>query len=115
MSVSFNGCNEKAVTFIADDDLTVGMPVKISANNTVSGCSAGDSFCGICTSVRNGYATVQLGGFATLPFTGTTDPSLGYCMLAADGTGGVKVAATGGRSLLVVSVDTSRDNVGIML
>jgi hypothetical protein len=36
-------------------------------------------------------------------------------MLAADGTGGVKVAATGGRSLLVVSVDTSRDNVGIML
>ncbi|NLB36559.1 MAG: hypothetical protein GX824_04565 [Clostridiales bacterium] len=115
MSVSFNGCNEKSVTFIADDELTAGVPVKVSENDTVSACDAGDSFCGICTSVRNGYATVQLGGFAVIPFTGSTDPSVGYCTLAADGSGGVKVTATGGRSLLVVNVDAASDIVGIML
>lgn len=115
MSVSFNGCNERVVTFIADDELTAGVPVKVSAGNTVSACAAGDSFCGICTNVRNGYATVQLGGFVSLPYTGATAPAVGYRMLAGDGTGGVAVAATGGRSLLVVSVDSTSATVGIML
>lgn len=114
MSVSFNGYKESLATFKAASGLTAGVPVKISANDTVDSCAAEDSFCGVANGVSRGYASVQMSGFVTLPYTGTA-PVVGYVILAADGSGGVKVVATGGRSMLVLQVDATAKTVGVML
>jgi hypothetical protein len=115
MSVSFKGYKESLATFLAASGLLAGVPIKISANDTVDSCVVGDSFCGVATGVGRGYASVQMSGFVTLPYTGTTAPSVGYGLLAGDGDGGVQVVTTGGRSMLVLQVDTVENTVGIML
>ncbi len=115
MSVSFNGFKESMATFLAASGLTAGMPVKISASDTVDACAAGDSFCGVANQVEGGYASVQMSGFVTLGYTGTTAPAAGYNLLAGDGSGGVKVVTEGGRSMLVVRVDTAGKTAGVML
>lgn len=115
MTVAFNGFKESLATFIAASGLEAGVPVKISANDTASACAAGDSFCGVSNQVGSGFASVQMSGFATLPYTGTTAPTVGYSILAGDGSGGVKMVTEGGRSLLVIRVDTTGKTVGIML
>jgi hypothetical protein len=56
-----------------------------------------------------------MSGFATLGYTGTTAPTVGYNLLAGDGSGGVKVVTTGGRSMLVIQADTTAKTVGVML
>ena len=94
--------------------MTQGVPVKISANDTVDSCAAEDSFCGVANGVSGGYASVQMSGFIRLPYNGTAAVA-GYVILAADGSGGVKVVATGGRSILVLRVDMAAKTVGIML
>ena len=54
------------------------------------------------------------GGYVELPYTGTA-PAVGYALLAADGKGGVRTAASGGRSCLVVHVDTAEKKIGLFL
>ena len=115
MSVSFNGYKESLATFKAASGLTAGVPVKISANDTVDSCAAGDCFCGVANGVSRGYASVQMSGFVTLGYTGATVPVVGYTTLAGDGNGGVEVAADGGRSMLVLQVDATAKTVGVML
>lgn len=111
MNVNFNGYGENAATFIADSTLTqAGVPVKISADGTVSPCSANEIICGICLEVRNGYAVVQLSGYARVNTTAKL--ALGYTKVAAAANG--KVAAnTSGREVLVVESRTSE--AGIIL
>lgn len=114
MSVSFNGYKESLATFKAASGLTAGVPVKISANDTVDSCAADDSFCGVTNGVSRGYASVQMSGFVTLGYTGAA-PAVGYTTLAADGSGGVKVVTEGGRSMLVLQVDALAKTVGVLL
>lgn len=67
MNVNFNGFGENAATFIADGTLTeAGVPVKMKDNGTVAKCGANENFCGMCVSVRGGYAVVQLSGYVTV-------------------------------------------------
>lgn len=67
MNVNFNGYGENVATFIADSSLTeTGVPVKVSADGTVAKCAKNDVFCGVCTGLRAGYATVQLSGYAKM-------------------------------------------------
>ncbi len=64
MNVNFNGYGENAATFIADKTITeAGVPVKMKDNGTVAKCDASENFCGVCVSVRGGYAVVQLSGY----------------------------------------------------
>ena len=105
MSVSFEEIGQTAATFQADSGVKVGQVCKITANGKVGPCAAGDDFCGVAVSKKGGYAAVAVRGFVTLNYTGTTAPTVGYCTLAADGKGGVAVPESGGRSLLVVSVE----------
>ena len=58
---------------------------------------------------------MQLRGFVTLPYSGTTPPSLGYNALAADGDGGVKLADSSVRQRLVVEVDSTASTVTFLL
>lgn len=115
MSISFNGYDEKLLTFKASGSIADGATVKISANETVSACSADDVFCGVCLGVKNGLACVKLSGYHKLTYSGNTAPSLGYTNFAADGSGKVKVPTSGGKSLLVVDVDTTSKTVGVIL
>ncbi len=111
MNVNFNGYGENVATFVADSSLTAaGVPVKITADGTVGKCSANDIFCGICVGLRDGYAAVQLSGYAKVGVTAKL--TLGYSKLAAAASG--KVAAnTNGRDILVI--DSTTTSAGIVL
>jgi len=114
MAVSFNGYNETLVTFQAGTGTKKGIPVKLNADREVAACAANNLFCGKCVAVSGGYASVQLTGYVKLPYTGTA-PAVGYTMLAADGSGAVKTVASGGRTHLVIDVDTAANLVGLIL
>ena len=90
MKLSFEGIGQWCATF-AGSEITPGTVVKISAAGTVSACSAGDAFCGAALCGSGDACTVQLGGFVTVPYTGTA-PAVGLSALTADGSGGVKSA-----------------------
>ena len=104
MKVCFEDIGHMSATFAAESG-EGGEPVKLCGNGTVCACADAEAFCGVVESLRGGYAAVQLHGFITLPYSGSA-PALGFTALAADGNGGVK-ASSGGRSYLVVSVDSA--------
>lgn len=113
MSVSTNGFCENVLTLKADSTLKAGVPVKISANDTVAAATSDGRFCGVSVNVDGGYAAVQLTGAVTLPYTGTA-PALGYSAIAADGNGAV-CANTKGGTYLVFNVNTTAKTVSFML
>lgn len=111
MNVNFNGYGENVATFIADSNLTsTGVPVKISADGTVAMCSSGDTFCGVCVAVRDGYAAVQLNGYVTV--NTNSKLALGFTKLGA-GANGKVTANTSGREHLVVN--STATEAGIIL
>lgn len=103
--ISFEGIGEVAATFACGDGVTAGQVVKVTGNGTVGACSDDDRFCGMALSAQDGYAAVQLAGLVRVSVTGE-GVSAGWVKLAADGSGGVKAAATGGTELLVISADS---------
>ena len=116
MSVSFGGIGEMAVTFAAAEDVTNGSPVKVSKSGEVSACAANERFCGVALYVsEDGYATVQMGGYVEMEYTGTA-PKLGFTHLVAaeDGKVAADTAATGGE-YLVVDVDETASTVGFIM
>ena len=116
MSVSFEGIGERAVTFETVNDVNAGAPVKMSANGKVALCGTGERMCGIALYVaEDGCASVQLGGYVNVSYTGTA-PAVGYARMIADGNGGVKVdsEATGGE-YLVTDVDENAKTVGFFM
>ena len=108
MDISLNGFGENVATFAVSGEVKSGMPVKISANGTVAPCAAKDKFCGLVLSVHNGYAAVQMTGYAG------TKPTVGYQTVNADGTGKVQVETTG-RLLLITDVDEPEGTCGLVL
>lgn len=114
MSIKFNGLMNEVVTFKTATAITNGYPVKVSANDTVAAASNGNVFCGVAVNRSGGLQSVQLKGYVELPYTSTA-PTVGYSLLVANGSGGVKVDATNGRAYLVVKVDTANGKVGIIL
>ena len=106
MSVSTKGFCENVLTLKAASGLKAGVPVAVSANDTVSAAGADAKFCGVSVNVNGGYAGVQLSGVVTMPYTGTA--------LASDGADGVK-ASTKGNTYLVLSVNTTAKTVSFML
>ena len=116
MKVSYEGIGALYATFSCGA-LTEGVPVRVSAAGSVSACSKGNEIAGVAAAVSRGKdaCSVQLRGFVTLPYSGTTAPSLGYNALVADGDGGVQVVTSGGRSCLTVHVDTTGKKIGLFL
>lgn len=111
--VSFDDIGAVVATFAAKEDVTAGQVVKITANGEAGACSANDAFAGLALSVRGGFAGVQVKGFMTVTTTGTVN--LGRVNLAADGSGGVQAASSGGVPALVVSVDSTAKTAVICL
>ena len=110
MNVSFEEIGRMAVTF-AQSGCEAGQVCKVSGSGTVAPCAAGEKFCGVVEGVRNGWAAVQVAGFAEVSISGAVE--LGYVNLCADGSGGVKAGQ--GREYLVVSVDENAGTAVIML
>lgn len=113
MKVSFGGYGESIVTFEAAEGVKAGAPVKITANGTVGPCAAGDRFCGVAVSVRDGIAAVQLSGYVTLPYS-DTGLAVGYQKALAGADGKIKADAAGGE-ILVTDIDTAAATCGIIL
>lgn len=111
--VSFDDIGAVAATFAAETDVKAGQVVKISGNGQVGACGANDAFAGLALSVRGGFTGVQIKGFMTVAITGTVN--LGRVNLAADGSGGVQAASSGGVPALVVSVDSTAKTAVICL
>jgi len=101
--VSFEGIGEVSATFYAGSGVKVGQVVKISGDAEVGPCAAGERFCGVAVSAKDGCAAVQVKGVAAVA-CGDSTVTAGYVNLAADGDGGVKKAEAGDE-FLVVSVD----------
>ena len=86
-----------------------GVPVKMKDNGTVAKCDASENFCGVCVSVRGGYAVVQLSGYVKVK--SDKKIAVGYKKLSATADGGVSVT-TSREYLVLDSTDTS---VGFIL
>ena len=110
MKVCFNGFGENVLTFETQGTIDVGDPVMISGNGKVK--KATSNFCGICTGLRNGYASVQMSGYVRTAYT--TAPEVGYSKLSAS-NGKVTADDVNGREYLVLDVDTTEHIVGIIL
>lgn len=110
MNVNFNGYGENVATFMADETVQAGAPVKMSADGTVAVCSANEPFCGICIAVRDGYASVQLSGYVTMP--AKEKIAVGYQKLAASTDNTVAVNTSGKEKLVINSTETE---VGFIL
>ncbi len=117
MSISYEGIGEWCATFVCGA-VSEGNIVKVSANGTVGKCTAGDGFCGVVRAVaHDGKAcTVQLGGLASVKYSGTA-PAVGFSELVADGSGGVSKPGDNqnGSSYLVLSVDSAAGKAVIKL
>ena len=108
----YKGFNENICTFETSGNIEAGHPVSLCENCTVKATDNGEEFHGIAVSCRNGAASVQLTGYAELPYTGSA-PQVGVVVLAADGNGGVTINENG-KKVLIVNVDTEKAIVGII-
>ncbi len=115
MGVAFHGTEETVLSFEAEN-VTGGWPVGISRNNQVGNAADGQEIAGVALDVRTGYAAVQMKGYLELTYTGAA-PGLGWQNYVANGTGGLRLAASGetGRHCLTVNVDTAYKTVGLYL
>ncbi|MBR0412102.1 MAG: hypothetical protein IJI47_00850 [Eubacterium sp.] len=115
MSISFKGYENKTITFEAAEGLTAGAPVTVDANGKAANASADGYFVGVCTAIRNGWASVQTEGYVEVPYTGTA-PSHGLVSLVAAGESKVKAGGDGDIALYkVIKVDTENTTVGFIL
>lgn len=113
MKVSFEGIGEQLLSFNAAGGTEKGKLVKISANNTVAPCSAGDKFAGVCVKANGDFADVMTAGYVELSYTGSA-PALGFAKLVSADDGKVKTDAVG-REYLVIMVDTAASAVGFIM
>ncbi len=102
MNISFNGFMENTVTFECDENVTAGSLVKIYESGKVAPCAEGDKICGVCLSVRDGFAAVQVEGFVNVPVSGTV--TTGFVKIAATADGKAK-ASDDGREVLCVCTE----------
>ncbi|MCD7859092.1 MAG: hypothetical protein LUH51_02820 [Firmicutes bacterium] len=112
MQVSLEGFEQKFVT-LTGANCSVGAPVKVGTGLKALNCSAGNAFLGVCTAVDDTLATVQVAGYASVPYSGT-QPGVGYQALSADGAGGVQLDS-GGRSYWVMEIDGKAMTIKILL
>lgn len=107
MSVAFEGIDRLVVTFLAGD-VTAGKPVVMGGEGSVKNASSGQMPVGVALHAQDGHAAVQLKGFVTVQYSGTTAPALGWTALVAD-------SGESGRMCLVVTRDSEKKTVGLFL
>ncbi len=116
MNVSFNGYDEKVITFETEESLSNGDLVKVSGDGKVTKCQKGDLPCGVAIAVRGDLVSVQLKGYFELAYSTDESVSLsyGYSNVVADDSNGVKAGSTGVQ-VMVVMLDTTNSKVGFII
>ncbi len=114
MNTAFIGLNTKDVTLTSSGTLTVGQPVTINSNSSVTKAPIDTKFCGFVSAIDGKNTSVTVAGYVKVRYTGTA-PTHGYCNLSSNGSTGVKIDDTNGRLLLVVGVDTTNKTIEILL
>lgn len=112
MSISYDSIGQVCVTCY-NSGVQVNQPCKISTNFSIAACQDTDDIAGVVVAARSNLATVAIRGFVTLPYTGTA-PTVGYCPIAATGTGKVKMLE-GAHEYVVLNVDTNKKTVTFCL
>ena len=116
MSVAFNGIDNQVVTFQADTG-EAGDSMAMEDNNKVTKAPSGAAPVGVLVGKRSGHGAVQIRGYVQVPYSGSAAPSLGWNRLVANGSGGMRLAASGetGRNCLVVNLNTADKTMGLFL
>ena len=114
MNNYFEGFATNCITVPCEDDVEVGVPVSLDNSSMAFKSYDGTEFMGLCTYVRNGYATVVLTGYAQFSYEGQ-QPPVGFVKLVCGSKDTVKIDEEIGRSVMVVSVDPIEKKVGIIL
>lgn len=114
MSISFKGFNEQVLTFNTTAELDAGTLVKMNGSGTVAPCASGDKIMGVVLACRNNIASVQVGGYISLPYSGTA-PTPGYCGICATDSTKIKTDNSAGKLLAVLETDTAASVAGILL
>lgn len=86
----------------------IGDSMAMEDNNRVTKAPSGAAPVGVMQSMANGVALIQVAGEVEVPYSGSAAPSLGLNRLVANGSGGMRVAASGenGRNCFVFRLDT---------
>ena len=104
----------------------VGNPVNMSANDTVRNAVSGVAPVGFLLN-KDDYkvnsenvvptGVVKVMGEITTKYSGSTTPSLGFASLVADGSGGLRVSASGetGRQCLILNINTNDKTMTVIL
>jgi hypothetical protein len=118
--VSFEGITDVATFKLAAASSFVrgtdeGIPVKVSAAQTVAKCANTNDFDGVLETIDhdNGFGAVRIRGVKTLVYSGDA-PAAGMTVLVADGTGKVKTAETG-KKYLVLDINTTAKTVTFLM
>lgn len=115
MGISFNGYNAKIVTFYAGEACEVGKAVTINEDGEAVCAGNNNRFIGICTSLRNGIAGVQVEGYVELPYSGTA-PKHGVNRLICDANGCLTASIDDiAQYYKILKVDTDSKTVGFIL
>lgn len=113
MAISFDSIGQECITVYANSIINVGSPCKFISSRVINNCTDGNAFHGILSKQSGNIVTLTVRGFVTVPYSGST-PTMGYCPLAAAGSGKVK-KLDGAREYLVVETDTANSLVTFLL
>ena len=114
--ISFEDIGGVVVTIRAEGAVAKGKVVGMASKERVGVPAANEGVCGVALDVaRDGVASVQVRGFATVAYSGSLQP--GWVSLVANGSGGVQKAGTGvtGHEFLLVSSDPQSRTAVILL
>ncbi len=111
---NISGLEKKEVTFKCASKVKVGNAVTLLSKDEVTVPGATYNFFGICTCVRDGYASIQIKGPVSVKYSGIK-PSLGYNRFVTDDFGGIVTDKTTGMPYLVTDVDMSTSTCEILL
>lgn len=114
MKVGFKGFNEQVLTFLASEEIKAGSPVKIADTGLICAAAADEEFAGVATQGGTDFAPVLITGYTELSCSSSA-VKCGWQYLAADGSGGVKTAASGKAARLVVKVDSADKKIGVII
>lgn len=111
MKVSFDGINERVVTFETQPEVKANSLVKLAANGMVAACAAaGDVPVGKAVRVEGGICAVQTGGYMKVPYAAGV--AVGYGLFSSDKDGKL-ASGTTGRPGFVLDVDSAAGVCGV--
>ena len=106
MDISFEGYDNSAVTFYADDSVKPGLAVTLSDSFTVQRAQPGDCVIGVALTVRGGYAAVQTRG--VIKYRCSEDIVAGWTKLTGNNKGAFSYEGTDGPDRLIVGIENDQ-------